>query len=127
VDLELGLELTDALLRRDELGALPRSETWLETPVDAVLPAPGVDRLTADAKIARDICHLATGLDEVEHATAKLRWSPVGASRRRRRPRAPRGGFVPVSCSGPSLPASLGGPKRTIREPPSHPACASDS
>jgi len=74
VDLELGLELTDALLRRDELGALPRSETWLETPVYAVLPAPGVDRLTADAKIARDICHLATGLDEVEHATAKLRW-----------------------------------------------------
>ena len=39
--------------------------------------------------------------------------SPVGASWRRRRPRSPRGGFVPVSCSGLSLPGFFGGERET--------------
>jgi hypothetical protein len=42
---QLGLQLSDPALGRGQLALLGAGQARLETPVDAVLPAPGVDRL----------------------------------------------------------------------------------
>lgn len=52
VALELGLELMDAFLRCDEVGAFPGAEPRLETSVNTILSPPDIDRLIADPEIA---------------------------------------------------------------------------
>jgi len=73
VDLDLGLEFTDALLRCGEFGALGRRQPGLEATVDAVLATPQVDRLFTDPEIARHIGDLASRLDKIKNATTELR------------------------------------------------------
>jgi hypothetical protein len=46
---QLGLQLGDAALGRDQLGLLTAGQAGFQASVDAVLAAPGVDRLAADA------------------------------------------------------------------------------
>jgi hypothetical protein len=70
---QLRFENTDPLACRDELGLLRRGQPRLEPTVDAVLAAPRVDRLVADSEIVGDLGDLAPSLDQIEHATPKLR------------------------------------------------------
>jgi hypothetical protein len=42
---QLGLQLDDTALGRGQLGLLAAGQARLQTPIDAVLPAPAVDRL----------------------------------------------------------------------------------
>ncbi len=54
---QLRLQLGDSALGRGQLGLLRRRQPRHQPAVDAVLPAPGVDRLGADAEVANDIGH----------------------------------------------------------------------
>ena len=51
-DLQLGLELSDPLLRSRQLTLLRRCQTRLDAAVEAVLASPVTDRLVADVEIA---------------------------------------------------------------------------
>jgi hypothetical protein len=73
VDLDLGLEFTDALLRCGEFGALGRRQPCLEATVDAVLATPQVDRLFTDPEVACHIGDLASRFDKIEDAATELR------------------------------------------------------
>jgi hypothetical protein len=68
VDLERGLELADAPLRRAQLVPLGRRKPRLETTINAVLTTPAIDRLLADGEVARDVGDLAARLKKIEDA-----------------------------------------------------------
>jgi hypothetical protein len=77
--LQFGLQLGDAALGRDQLGLLAAAQARLETPIDAVLPAPGGDRLVADAQHLGDLSDRPAGLDQVQHLAAELGWIPASS------------------------------------------------
>src|SRR4028119_1366859 len=70
---QLGLQLGDALLGRLQLRLLHRRQSRLEALVDAVLSAPGVDRLVTDPQGLGHIGDRAPCLHQVEHLAAELR------------------------------------------------------
>jgi len=74
VDGQLGLEFADAPLGRRKFLTLCGSQTGDEASVDGFLPSPGIDRLIADAQVASEIDDLASGVEEIERSSAKLRW-----------------------------------------------------
>src|SRR5207237_3362370 len=64
---------------RYEFGSRPRREAGLETAINAVLVAPGVDRLLADPEVRGDLAHLASSGDQVHHAAPEFRRVPSSA------------------------------------------------
>jgi hypothetical protein len=73
VDRQLGLQLRDPTPGRCQLCLLRRGQSWLVAGVDAVLPAPGVDRLVADLEVMRDLRDRAASLEQVEDLATELR------------------------------------------------------
>src|SRR5436853_375447 len=69
---QLGLELADSLVSCDQLAMLSGRQTWVEALVDAILAAPRVDRLFADAEIGRHFRDPSAGLDQLENPTPEL-------------------------------------------------------
>jgi hypothetical protein len=52
---QFGLQLGDAALGRGQLGLLATAQARFQAAVDAVLAAPGVDRLVADLQVPGDV------------------------------------------------------------------------
>jgi hypothetical protein len=77
--LQLGLQLGDPPLGRDQLALLGAGQARFQAAVDAVLAAPGVDRLVADAKRLGDLGDRPSGLDQVQDLAAELRWIPASS------------------------------------------------
>jgi hypothetical protein len=71
--LQLGLQLGDAALSRDQLGLLAAGQARFQAAVDAVLAPPGVDRLIADAQRLGNLGDRSASLDQVQDLAAKLR------------------------------------------------------
>jgi hypothetical protein len=71
---QLGLQLGDATLGRDQHGLLAAGQARFQAAVDAVLAAPGVDRLIADAQRLGDLGDWPASLDQVQHLAAELGW-----------------------------------------------------
>jgi hypothetical protein len=74
---QLGFELADRFSSRHQLRLLHGRQPRLETPVDAVLTSPRVDRLIADPEIRSNLGDLAAGLHQIQYAPAKLRRIPT--------------------------------------------------
>ncbi|MFZ2056527.1 MAG: hypothetical protein WAV54_03860 [Acidimicrobiales bacterium] len=67
----VALVATGAPLCHGELSTLRRGEPCVESAIDAVLSAPGVDPLFADPEIERDVSDLASGCDKIQHSLAE--------------------------------------------------------
>jgi hypothetical protein len=65
---QLGLQLRDPAFGRGQLALLSTGQARFQAAVDAVLAAPGVDRLIADAQRLGDLGDRPPGLDQVQQA-----------------------------------------------------------
>src|SRR5687768_18177976 len=70
---QLRFQLADPPLGRGELRLLQRAQPGFEPAVDLLLAAPAIDRLLADAQVARHVRHLPPGGQQVDHPPSKLR------------------------------------------------------
>jgi hypothetical protein len=75
--LQLGLQLGDPAFGRGQLALLATGQPRFQAAVDAVLAAPGVDRLVADAKRLGDLGDRAASLDQIQDLAAELRRIPA--------------------------------------------------
>jgi hypothetical protein len=71
---QLLLELPDASSRRHEFSPLGGREPCFGAAVDALLPAPVVHRLVADAEVVGDVTDAAPACHQVKNTPPKLRW-----------------------------------------------------
>jgi RHS repeat-associated protein len=69
---ELCLKVTDPLVRGCQCRLLRRAHAGNQSTVNAVLPAPVVNRLIADPEIMSDLRDRANGLDQMRHPTTEL-------------------------------------------------------
>jgi hypothetical protein len=69
---QLGLQLGDPPLRGRQLSRLGTGQPRQQSPVDAALAAPGVDRLLADPQIPGHISDAAPGLNKIYNLPAEL-------------------------------------------------------
>jgi hypothetical protein len=76
---QLGLQLSNPALGRGQLGLLAAGQARFQAAVDAVLAAPGVDRLIADAQRLGDLGDRPPGLDQVQDLAAELGWIPASS------------------------------------------------
>jgi hypothetical protein len=67
VDGELGFQLSDAPVGRHQLGTLPGRQSSLEPLVDALLAAPAIHRLIADAEFAGDVTDSSACGDQIKN------------------------------------------------------------
>jgi hypothetical protein len=67
------------LLCCGDLGSLARCQACDEPTVNGLLAAPGVDRLAADAQVAREVGDLPPSTEEIEDSSTELRWIPASA------------------------------------------------
>jgi hypothetical protein len=74
---QLGLQLRDPPPGRGQLALLGTGQARFHAAVDAVLAAPGVDRLIADAQRLGDLGDRPASLDQVQHLAAELRRIPA--------------------------------------------------
>src|SRR6266852_826852 len=72
VDGEFGFQLSDAMAGRHQLGPLPGRQSRLEPLVDALLAAPAVDRLIADAEVAGDVSDPSACGDKIKNPLPKF-------------------------------------------------------
>jgi hypothetical protein len=70
--MQLGLQLGDAALGRAQLGLLAAGQAGFQAAVDAVLAAPGLDRLVGDPQCLGDLSYRPAGLDQVQDLAAEL-------------------------------------------------------
>jgi hypothetical protein len=73
VDRDLGLQLTDPLLRRRELYAFTDGDPCFFTTIDTPLAPPRTHGLLADPEIRRDVSDAPAALDELQHPLMELR------------------------------------------------------
>lgn len=93
-DRELVLQLADPFPRGRQLAVLLRAQPGGKPAADAILLAPGVDRLIAEVEVVRDTRHAATLGEQVENLASKL--GRVAPSSQQLRTRSPARGQHPV-------------------------------
>jgi hypothetical protein len=73
----LSLQLSDPAFGRGQLALLATGQPRFQAAVDAVLAAPGGDRLVGDPKRLGDLGDRAAGLDQIQDLAAELRLSVI--------------------------------------------------